>query len=61
MLRVLVEALSARAILFLALLGAFVLAWKAMSDQTYMTLGILAIYCVCAIFPVAFLEFRRRT
>ena len=51
--------LSLRAILLLTLLGAFVLALKAMSDQTPMALGVLAIYCFCAVFPVAFLEIRR--
>ena len=59
MLKGLVAVLSLRAILLLTLCGAFALAMKAMTDQTGMSLGVLAIYCLCAIFPVAYLEIRR--
>lgn len=58
-LRGVVQILSLRAILLLALLGAFVLALRAMNEQTTMALGVLVVYCVCAIFPVAYLEIKR--
>ena len=61
MLKVVVQILSLRAILLLAMIGAFALATKAMSDQTPMALGVLAIYCVFAIVPIAYLEIRRHT
>ena len=56
-----VQVLSLRAILLLALGGAFVLALRSMGEQTVFSLVTLAIYCVCAIFPVAYLEIRRHT
>ena len=59
MLRAVLGVLGLRAIMLLALLGAFALALKAMSNQTPMSLGVLAIYCACSIFPVAYLEIRR--
>ena len=52
-------ALSARALLLLALVGAFVLTLQAMSSQTPAAMEILAIYGVFAILPVAYLETRR--
>ena len=52
-------ALSARALLLLALVGAFVLAIMAMQSQTIAALEVLAIYGVFAILPVAYLETRR--
>src|SRR5208283_678003 len=52
-------ALSARALLLLALLGAFVLARQAMDSQTFFSLAILTLYGVFAILPVAYLEARR--
>ena len=52
-------ALSARALLLLALVGAFVLTLQAMSSQTPASMEILAIYGVFAILPVAYLETRR--
>ena len=61
MLRVLAEALAARFILLLAVIGAFILAWKAMSDVSYMALGVLAVYSLVAIPPVVYLEIRRRS
>ncbi len=60
MLRVLVEALSARAILLLSLIGAFVLAYRAMSLQTLASLEVLGLYGAFAILPIAYLEIRRR-
>lgn len=54
-------AFAVRALLLLALLGAFVLALRAMSEQTPMSLGVLVIYCVFAVGPVAYLEVRRHS
>ena len=59
MLRGVVQVLSLRALLLLALVGAFVLAIRAMGEQTPMSLGVLTIYCTFAVIPVAFLEIRR--
>lgn len=54
-------ALSARAILLLTLLGAFVLAVLAMMQPTDLRLWALVIYGVLAVLPVAALEaFKRR-
>ena len=58
-LRGVIRVLSLRAILLLALVGAFVLAFKGMSDQSILSLIALATYCVCTVFPVAYLEIRR--
>lgn len=58
-LRGLVRVLSLRAILLLALVGAFVLAFKGMSDPSVLSLIALATYCVCTVIPVAYLEIRR--
>jgi hypothetical protein len=52
--------LSARALLLLSLIGAFVLSLRAMSEQTNMSLMVLAAFVVGAVFPTAFLEIRRR-
>jgi hypothetical protein len=52
-------ALSARALLLIALLGAFALAWQAMASQTTISIVVLAIYGLFAILPVAYLEARR--
>lgn len=52
-------ALSARALLLLALIGAFVLAWQAMAQQTVFSLGVLTIYGSFTILPAAYLEARR--
>lgn len=61
MLRVVVQVLSLRAIMLLSMIGAFVLATRAMADQTYMALGVLGVYCLFGIIPIAYLEIRRKT
>jgi hypothetical protein len=53
-------ALSARAILLVALLGAFVLAVMAVNSQSIISLEILAVYGIFGVIPVAYLEARRR-
>ena len=52
-------ALSARALLLLSLVGAFVLAMQAMSSQTIMALEVLGAYGVFTVLPVTYLETRR--
>jgi len=52
--------LSLRGILLLSLIGAFVISFKAMANESILTLIVLAIYCVCTVFPVAYLEVRRQ-
>ena len=52
-------ALSARALLLLSLIGAFVLALQAMASQSIASMEILAIYGAFTILPVAYLETRR--
>lgn len=52
-------ALSARALLLLALLGAFFLGYEAMILQTPLALATLATYGVIAVFPIAYLEIRK--
>lgn len=59
MLRTVIQVLSLRAILLLALIGAFVLSLRSMANGGYASLIVLAIYCLCAILPVAYLEIRR--
>lgn len=54
-------ALSARALLFFALLGAFVLAVMAMWQQTFMSLYILSAYTLPTVVTTAVLEVRRRS
>jgi len=61
MVRGVVQVLSLRALLLLALVGAFVLALRSMAEQTPMSLGVLTIYCVFEVLPIAFLEIRRHT
>ncbi len=58
MLKALAQILSLRAILLLAMIGAFVLAIKAAESQTPMSLGVLGVYCAFAILPIAYLEIR---
>lgn len=53
-------ALSARAILLLSIVGAFVLAVQAMSSQTMMALYVLCAYAIGIVLPVVVLEIRRR-
>ncbi len=54
-------ALSARSLLLLALVGAFVLAVQAMSNQTLASLEVLIAYAVFTVIPVSYLEIRRRS
>lgn len=54
-------ALSARALLLLSLLGAFVLARTAMENQTAPSLAVLVAYCVFTVVPFTWLEVRRRS
>lgn len=61
MLKVVVQVLSLRAILLLAMVGAFIIASKAMALQTPMSLGVLGIYCAFAIVPIAYLEIRNKS
>ena len=51
--------LSARALLLLALLGAFALATMAMLSQTTAALEVLIGYAITTVLPVAYLETRR--
>ena len=53
-------ALSARALLLLALIGAFVLSLMAITSQTLPALEVLVAYCCFTVIPVAYLEIRRR-
>jgi hypothetical protein len=53
-------ALSARALLLLSLIGAFVLAVMSVTTQTRASLYVLVAYCVFTVIPVAYLEVRRR-
>jgi len=53
-------ALSARALLLLALIGAFVLSVMATTTQTLSSLYVLIAYCLFTVIPVAYLEIRRR-
>ncbi len=53
-------ALSARALLLLALTGAFALAVLAMMTETMIRLYILISYCVLAVIPTVYLEVRKR-
>ena len=53
-------ALSARALLLLSLIGAFVLSLMAISSQTLPALEVLVAYCLFTIIPVAWLEIKRR-
>ena len=53
-------ALSARALLLLSLIGAFVLSLMAITSQTMPALEVLVAYCCFTVIPVAYLEIRRR-
>ena len=61
MTRVIIQVLSVRALLLLAIVGAFILAVKSMTDQSYMSLGVLGVYCAFAIVPIAYLEIRSKS
>lgn len=52
--------LSARLLLLLALLGAFVLGLLAMTSQTYVSVGILVAWALLVIFPLVWLEGRTK-
>ena len=53
-------ALSARALLLLALVGAFVLAVMAMATESLMRLYVLVSYCLLVVAPIVALEIRKR-
>lgn len=53
-------AISARALLLLALIGAFVLAVMAMATESLMRLYVLVAYCVLVVAPIVALEIRKR-
>jgi hypothetical protein len=53
-------ALSARALLMLALVGAFTLGVMAMLNGKLMSLAILAVYAVLTVIPMVVLELRKR-
>ena len=50
--------LAVRFLLFLALIGAFVLALQAMSFQTNPAIAVLVSYCVLTVGPLVWLEVR---
>lgn len=52
-------ALSARALLLLALIGAFVLAVMAASVESMMRLYVLVAYCLLVVAPIVALEIRK--
>lgn len=52
-------ALSARALLLLSLVGAFTLAWYAMSKGGVLPLVVLGVYAVFTVIPVTLLEIRK--
>jgi hypothetical protein len=54
-----VAALSARSLLLLAIIGAFALSFYVLANQSVLAIIVVAIYCVFAILPVAYLEIRR--
>jgi hypothetical protein len=58
--RAVVATLSTRAILMMAIFGAFVLTIMAMRQQNPWALATLALYCFSAIPAVVYLEIRRR-
>jgi hypothetical protein len=53
-------AVSARALLFVALCGAFVLAVMAMATESLMRLYVLGAYAIFTIVPITVLEIRKR-
>ena len=60
MLRLAGYALSARMLILLALVGAFVLALLAMPVETMVRLWVLIAYCVLVVLPLIGLEVRKR-
>lgn len=59
-LELVIAALSARSLLLLALIGAFVLALLVMFRPSYLDLGVFVGYCLFTIVPLVFLEVRSR-
>jgi hypothetical protein len=53
-------AVSARALLFLALVGAFALAVMSMMSQTIMSAVVLGIYLMLTVMPMVFLELKAK-
>lgn len=49
-------AVSARLLIFLSLIGAFVMAVMAMIFRDYMALSVLGLYCVLTVLPLVALE-----
>lgn len=54
-------ALSVRALLLMALVGAFVIGFKAMEAQTPIAMIGLSIYALFTVVPIAYLEIARRS
>ena len=52
-------ALSARGLLLLSLIGAFVLANKAIDNLSFPALAVLVSYCLLTVIPVTYLEVRK--
>lgn len=52
-------ALSARALLLLSLIGAFVLAMRVIDNQTPLALGVLVAYGCLTVLPFSYLEVRK--
>lgn len=55
-LRAVAQLLAVRGLLFLALCGAFALAWRALDIGTYQAGGVLVAYCVLILIPMVILE-----
>jgi hypothetical protein len=53
-------ALSARLILLLTLMGAFVLGVMAMLQPSGMRLGVMVAYCLLSVVPCTYLELNKR-
>lgn len=53
--------LSARALLLLSLVGAFVVALRCVEIQTPLAAAMLGVYCLLTVGPVAWLEHARRS
>ena len=52
-------ALSARGLLLLSLIGAFILANKAIDNLSFSALAVLISYCLLTVIPVTYLEIRK--
>lgn len=53
-------ALSARALLAMAFLGAFILGAVTIIRADWVSVGVLTVYCVATICPITLLEMRRK-